>query len=197
MTASLPAPAAGTPVAWRVTAVRYVGIDLAWSEGHPSGVVVLDEHGRVEAAAYRTELEALAALCLGPQGCGPVVVGVDAPLKVPNETGQREAERGLLRAFAPFRLGAHVANRRRLQHVHGGIRGERLAALLACLGSQPSRNGQAGHAGNQASPASQGPVVLEVYPHAALIGWFGLPRPLPYKHGDLARRREGLARVVR
>ena len=171
-----------------VWSVRYVGVDLAWSPGRPSGVAVLDEQGRIEEAAYLTDLDALAAFCLARRAAGPVLVAVDAPLRVPNEHGQRPAERELLRLFGRFHLGAHVASRSRLLRVHGCLRGEQLVALLA-QAFEASPDGWGWR-------APDGCAVVEVYPHAALIAWFGLERPLAYKRGSLAARRQGLARLV-
>ena len=169
--------------------MRFVGVDLAWSPGRPSGIAVLDEHGRVEEAAYLADLEALTAFCLARRAAGPITVAVDAPLRVVNEEGHRPAERELLRLFGRYRLGAHVASRRRLLRVHGCVRGEQLMALLA-RAFGVSANG-AGWSG------PDGSAILEVYPHAALMAWFGLERPLAYKRGSLAARRQGLARLAR
>ena len=169
--------------------MRFVGVDLAWSPGRPSGIAVLDERGRVEEAAYLNDLGALAAFCLAHKAAGPVMVAVDAPLRVANEEGHRPAERELLRLFSRFRLGAHVASRSRLLQVHGCVRGEQLMALLARgFGASPNGSGWAD---------PDGCAVFEVYPHAALVSWFQLERPLAYKRGTLAARREGLARLVR
>ncbi len=183
--------------------MRFIGIDLAWSEGRSSGVVVLDAQGRPEASAYLEDLGAVASFCLARAALGPVAVGVDAPLKVPNATGQRAAERELLRVFAEHRLGAHVANRQRLLKVHGAIRGEQLVRLLAGrfrLGAgaveghvAADGSGVGGNPGTRGLPG----VLLEVYPHAALIAWFDLDRPLAYKRGPLQARVRGLRRLAR
>ncbi len=39
-------------------------------------------------------------------------------------------------------------------------------------------------------------VLLEVYPHAALVALFDLPKTLKYKRGPLSRKRAGLARLA-
>ena len=154
--------------------MRYIGIDLAWSDRNPSGLVVIDDAGEVKASAYLTDLDAIAGFCLAHATEESALVAVDAPLAVPNERGHREADRALMRLFGGRRLGAHVASRSRLTEVHGGLRGE---ALLARLGGAFER-------------------IIEVYPHAALMAWFDLPAPLAYKRGSLARRLEGLQRLV-
>lgn len=154
--------------------MRYIGIDLAWSDRNPSGLVVIDDAGKVEASAYLIDLDAIAGFCLSHATGEPAVVAVDAPLAVPNEQGHREADRALMKLFGGRRLGAHVASRSRLTRVHGGVRGEALAQRL--------------------TGALHG--IIEVYPHAALVGWFDLPAPLAYKRGSLARRLSGLRELV-
>lgn len=154
--------------------MRYIGIDLAWSDRNPSGLVVIDDAGEVKASAYLTDLDAIAGFCLTHATGEPALVAVDAPLAVPNERGHREADRALMRLFGGRRLGAHVASRSRLTELYGGVRGE---ALLARLGGTVDG-------------------VIEVYPHAALMAWFDLPAPLAYKRGSLARRLQGLQQLV-
>ena len=80
--------------------MRFVGIDLAWSLRNThraeTGGVSIDETGRVIASASLTADEAIVAFVLAhtdPDGC---IVGIDAPLVVPNETGQRACEAALL-----------------------------------------------------------------------------------------------------
>ncbi|MBE3598938.1 MAG: DUF429 domain-containing protein [Limnochordaceae bacterium] len=167
--------------------MRYIGVDLAWSGNRPSGIVVLGEQGDVESWGYLVELSAIASFCLAASGEEPAIVAVDAPLEVPNETGQRPAERALLRLFAERRLGAHVVSRRRLLSVHGSLRGEDLARLL-----RPRFVPDGGFAGSTVPPG----LLIEVYPHAALIAWFDLPKPLEYKRGPLERRSDRLRRLV-
>ena len=171
--------------------MRFVGIDLAWSPGRPSAIVVLDERGEVQEAAWLAELEALAAFCLMQRALGPVTIAVDAPLRVPNFHGHRSADRELMRLFRPYRLGAHVASRQRLQQVHGCLRGEQLAAALCRAFGRPGSDGAAGSAGVLGEWQ-----LMEVYPHAALIAWFDLAKPLAYKRGQLARRRQELRRMA-
>ncbi len=154
--------------------MRFVGVDLAWTEHRGSGLVVLDERGRLESWAYRVELEAVASFCLAQTGDEPAMIAVDAPLCVPNETGHRAVDRALMRLFAGRRLGVHAASRRRLLQAYGGLRGERLVERLA----------------------GRGCPVIEVYPHAALVAWLDLPAPLAYKRGSRHERLAGLQRLA-
>ncbi|MGC8782839.1 MAG: DUF429 domain-containing protein [Armatimonadota bacterium] len=152
----------------------YVGIDLAWGGKHPSGVAIL----RWERSLLRevapaqllyTDDEICQAIALHDAG-DTLVIAIDAPLVVPNLTGERPVEGEMRKRFARFHAACHPANRRLLGDPP---RGERLCALLAQkLGVQVSP-----------APPVQQPcrVAFEVYPHAAMVGLFGLPRILEYK----------------
>ena len=159
----------------------FLGLDLAWGRKNTSGGCVLSySPGRGEPAAVRDVAEALGdddAILEwvdrwdGEAGAEGLLLGVDAPLRVPNETGRRPCEAALGRRFARFQAGAHPANRT----IFGGdVRGERLAERLAARHvahdpflPEPRRTG-----------ARQ---VMEVFPHPAHVVLFGLPRTLKYK----------------
>jgi len=142
----------------------YVGLDLAWGQRQPSGVAVLDDAGRlVHVSAHTDDADILAAL--EPFTTGEVVVGIDAPLVVENQTGNRPAETALNKDFHRFQAGAHPANKNKPEF-SDGTRGGRLAAALD-LDLDP----------RSAAPRR----ALEVYPHAATIALFRLGRTLKYK----------------
>ena len=68
----------------------------------PSCLVVLDERGSIVANSFATGAEELASAVRGhAEGRRGVVVGVDAPLSVPNERGTRRIERILSRLALP------------------------------------------------------------------------------------------------
>jgi predicted RNase H-like nuclease len=143
--------------------VHYVGIDLAWGERSPTGVAVVDGSGRlVELAAVRTDDEVAAVLAAYD---GPCVAAIDAPLVVANPTGKRGAERALDRDFARFQAATHASNTTRPWFVPEP-RGARLAARLDLSLDDPTARRRA----------------IEVYPHAATVALFGLPRTLKYKN---------------
>ena len=104
-------------------------------------------------------------------GADGLLIGVDAPLLVPNETGKRPCEAEIGRRFARFQAGAHPANR----HIFGDdVRGERLVARLAGRGIV--------HDPYLIQPGKAGVrQVMEVFPHPAHIVLFGLARTLKYK----------------
>lgn len=156
-----------------------VGIDLAWSTGW-TGVAVVDETGRLlDSGRVRTDDEIDA--WLGSLPGHPRVVAVDAPLVVPNDTGQRRAEREIGRAYSAFGASAHSTNR-------------------TLLGGQPRAMRLAERFGWDVDPHlrrdDQTTTCVEVYPHPALVGLFGLPYRLAYKKGDAAQRLVGFRRLA-
>jgi predicted RNase H-like nuclease len=155
--------------------MHYIGLDLAWSEGNRSGAATLagtpDGAALVEPPALLGSLKEVVEYVVWAAGAGPALVAVDAPLAVPNPTGRRRAEAELAAALGRYEAGAHPANRRLLDR-GDGVRGERLVALLEALGFRQAAGITAG---------AEGRLVTEVYPHAAMVGIFGLPRTLKYK----------------
>lgn len=156
-----------------------LGMDLAWSSGR-TGLALVDAAGRLlDSASVRTDDEI--AAWVTPHLGSIAVVGVDAPLVVPNETGNRAAERELGRAYGSFGAGAYPANRTLLG---GEPRAERLARRF-------------GWAVDPATPVGAGRTLcLEVYPHPALVALFGLPYRLDYKKPPLARRLPGFGALL-
>lgn len=147
----------------------HVGIDLAWGTRSRTGLAVVDDTGRLVASGVvRTDEEI--DDWLAAHAPAPLVVAVDAPLVVPNETGQRVCERDIGRAFGRYGASAYPANR--TNPLFRPPRGQALAQR---------------HGWNLDPDAALDPdraVCLEVYPHAALIGLFELPRRVLYKKGS-------------
>jgi predicted RNase H-like nuclease/tRNA(Leu) C34 or U34 (ribose-2'-O)-methylase TrmL len=158
----------------------HLGIDLAWGANGRTGLAAVDPSGALlDSASVRTDDEIDAWLAShGPA----VVVGVDAPLIVPNAAGRRDAERLLGQVYARFDAGAHPTNRARPWM--DPPRGLRLA----------ERHGWSvdpAHRGSEAAP-----LCLEVYPHPGMVGLFRLGRVIPYKKGSFEDRRAGFARLL-
>lgn len=140
-----------------------VGIDLAWGLRSPTGLAVVDDAGRlVRIAAARTDEEVVAFV--EPFLQDGVVAGIDAPLIVVNPAGSRPAEQALGRDFRRFQAGCHPSNTGKPEFA-AGTRGARVADLL----------------GLTLDHEADGPRALEVYPHAATVALFDLPRILRYK----------------
>ena len=161
--------------------VHFVGVDLAWGDRSPTGVAVLDEAGVLcHVAVAGGDDDILGQL--GPYVAGDCVVAVDAPLVVTNPSGNRPCEAALNRDFRGFDAGTHPANTGLAWFADGG-RGARLCAALN-LSLEPL-------AGSRRA--------LEVYPHAASVALFGLPKTLKYKQKagrDVAGLRSELVRLI-
>ncbi len=142
----------------------HIGVDLAWGQRQPTGIAVLEETGRlVHLASVRTDDEVLATLA--PYLDGACLVAFDAPLVVPNATGNRPAEAALNKDFARFDAGAHPANTGKPE-----LDPPRGAELCAAMGLDLNpRSGRDRRA-------------IEVYPHPATVALFRLGRTLKYKH---------------
>lgn len=155
----------------------YVGIDLAWGYRARTGVAVVDEADALVASGVVVADDEIDAW-LTEHAPAPSVVGVDAPLIVPNATGMRDCERMVGASFGRFEASCHASNRS--MPAFDPPRAETLAA----------RHGWS------VDPAGAAPVCLEVYPHAAMVGLFGLRRTLKYKRGPVVTRRAAFLDLV-
>lgn len=108
----------------------------------------------------------MVSLIVSYQTTHDITIGIDAPLRVPNTTENREIEKAFLRDFAQYGIGMLPVNRTIMERMFGGVRGEKLLALLAREGFGLSVN-----AGG----------VAEVYPHSTIAVCFNNNRLLPYK----------------
>jgi predicted RNase H-like nuclease len=141
---------------------HYLGVDLAWNDKRRTGLAVLDGSGAlVESTSVITDGDLSAWICRWPD---LRVIGIDAPVIVPNELGSRECEKAIGRAFGRYDAGAYPSNRT------NPLFDPPRALLLA------------EHFGWHLDPGStRRPLALEVYPHAGMVGLFRLGRVLPYK----------------
>ncbi|BCI55304.1 hypothetical protein NIIDNTM18_45820 [Mycolicibacterium litorale] len=150
----------------------FVGIDLAWGERSPTGLAVAGDDGRLGyLSGATTDADIVARL--GPYTAEESLLAIDAPLVVTNPAGNRPCEAALNRDFRAFEAGCHPSNTGRPWFT-GGTRGARLAGAL-------------------------GRPAVEVYPHAATVALFGLPKTLKYKQKpgrDVARLRRELLRLM-
>ena len=96
--------------------------------GRHSAVARLDDRGRLTALDLADDDEDLLARI----GTGPGILAIDAPLAVPDATGQRDVERVLAWCDVP----AFPVSGRRLEQLHGGARGVALAPRLAASGRE-------------------------------------------------------------
>lgn len=147
----------------------FIGIDLAWSEKNLTAIAILEGLQKptlVDLTLCRTNheiLEIIRPLFKHPR----ITIGIDAPLIIPNQTGQRSTERAFLKDFARFRLGVHAVNRNLLLRYGDPIRSEILYQMLQKEGF--SMEPDAVH------------FCTEVYPHATILALFNEGKVLPYK----------------
>ena len=145
---------------------RYIGIDLAWTEKNPSALAILAEGSsapRLSEVLYPDSLDEMVGLVRQLKEDFDISIGVDAPLKVPNDTGNRTIEKAFLRDFARFKIGMLPVNRTLMERMYGLVRGEMLVRGLEAEGFVLGKN------------------LLEVYPHSTIAVCFNRNRLLPYK----------------
>ena len=157
----------------------FIGLDLAWGGKNTTGGVALVQNGDAPAtvADVRETLTDDADILRWVDtwdkkaGQDGLLIGIDAPLLVPNLTGKRPCETELGKRFAKRQAGAHPANRTLFKN---DVRGEHLVNVLAERGVVHSP---------YLDSAKQRGVrqVCEVFPHPAHVVLFHLPRTLKYK----------------
>ncbi|MDQ3855352.1 MAG: DUF429 domain-containing protein [Chloroflexota bacterium] len=144
--------------------MRFVGIDLAWSLHHTerpeTGAVVLDERGSVLRTEHLGTDDSIVELVTAHTDAEGCIVAIDAPLVVPNETGQRPCEAALQAAG----ISVYPANRSLFERTLGGVRGEELVRRLREHGFQLCDRLQ------QGVPVR---ACLEVYPRATIRRLWG------------------------
>jgi predicted RNase H-like nuclease len=159
--------------------MRFIGIDLAWKYVDPrhfsTAVCVIEEDLSVGLFAVTDDDEVLS---LVPEG-NDCLIGIDASLKVPNDTGMRSTEK-LVR-----RMGINIlpTSKCHLNQKFGGSRGERMVDALGDKGFHLAMSGD-----------RNGRLLYEVYPYATVRSMMGhSPR---YKHGKLAEKRQGCLGIL-
>jgi predicted RNase H-like nuclease len=158
--------------------VYFLGIDLAWT-GKPSGLALLELRAErlhllhlARPASHPALLEAIDQL-LGPEEAA--WVGLDAPVLITNPSGSRAADRMAHSLFSRQHAGAYP--------VHLGLPFARPVLDFV----EQLRRRQFSTALPEA-PRAGTRCLFEVFPHAASLRLFSLPRILPYKKGPLAQR---------
>ena len=149
---------------------RFLGLDLAWVETNPSGLAVLDEHGRLleVSADLRRDADVLAWIERNAGACG--AVAIDMPTIVRNPAGQRDCERSLRRDFHRHDAAPYPANLGLAPFAGGG----RASRLIAALGERVSHT-------TEVVARDPRTVAFETYPHAAAVRLFALEKIVRYK----------------
>ncbi len=153
----------------------FVGIDLAWSDRNPTGCAVIrDERLMAHTADLGSNDDILHFIGTHLPIDSSAVIGIDAPLRVPNANGTRRCDRELSAEWRRFQAGALPANRHLLARGEPAtVRGEVLVALLV----QRLRFSETVPIPRKA----QDRIVCEIFPHPAHISLFGLDITLKYK----------------
>lgn len=142
---------------------RFLGVDLAWSEGrdgrspNESGLAVLDLAGRVLDAGWTRGIAETAEWIESRAGTESALLFVDAPLVVSNPTGQRPCERQVGQRYGRWKVSANTTN----------LHSPRLAGVAL-----RERLEDAGwrYSDGFAGPPTDGPVISECYPYTTLVG---------------------------
>lgn len=158
----------------------FIGIDLAWRGKKPSGGAVLKGDRRCARLIEVAPLLSYAAVLafLETHAKDPSVVAIDAPLVICNQTGQRRCETLIGKHYGARHASCHTSN----LSLYPDPDSIHLASHLISHGFR--------HAPDITHPGHKR-VMLEVYPHAALIELFRLPSILRYKKGNVATKRTG------
>lgn len=135
--------------------MQYIGVDLAWSAYNNSGIALLEDNKIIISKVVSNLDEVIDFIKNYPNA----IIGVDAPLTVPNESGNRDIEKEFLKDFSTKKLGVYPVNRKLLTKNCSIIAGEYLASNI---------------------PQKLGESLFEVYPHATIMECFH-GSVLPYK----------------
>lgn len=157
----------------------FLGIDLAWKPVKRTGLAVVDDAGRLVASGTAISDDDIDAWISSQDGT-VVVAAVDAPLVVPNETGQRAGETELARAYGKYSAGPYSSSKQ--IPYFDPPRAEVLAKRLV-WSVDPANHGTV-----------EQPACIEVYPHPAMVALFSLPQRILYKKG--AARAQGFTELV-
>lgn len=136
--------------------MRYLGIDLAWSSNNMTSLALIEENQLLEVVDLQTTQEIIEYI----KEKKPDKIGVDAPLLIENEQGNRQIEKEFLKDFSKYKLGAYPVNRTLFKRLYKEIRGEEIVNSIEYELRE---------------------TLFEVYPHATIIQLFTKEYVLPYK----------------
>jgi putative endonuclease len=147
----------------------YIGIDLAWGEKNLSGFCAIDASGKklkiLDIKLIKSIDEIIDEISKYKEY--KTLVGVDAALVVPNESGNREIEKNFNKDFARYKISMLPANKKILSQYSPNIRSIELYEKLASLGFKRD------YASDK--------VIFEVYTHSTVAMCFNNHEILPYK----------------
>lgn len=166
----------------------FIGIDLAWrGDKNPSGGAVLSgDRQRAQLVDVNSSIASCSAVLdyISHHATARTFVAIDAPLIINNQTGQRCCETLIGERYGSRHASCHTSN----LTLYPRPASVDLAKELTLRGFK--------HASDPADTRKQR-VMLEVYPHAALLELFELSRILKYKKGSVETRRSGQRELQR
>lgn len=154
-----------------------IGIDLAWGEKNPDGITALSFSEGIEnpPTEVRTELvfgdNQLLRWISRYEAAERLVIAIDAPTICNNADGSRKVDKECSAEFRAAEAGCHPVNRSLCD------RPFRIADRLTESGYQLTTD-------LEKSPR----IVCEVFPHPAIVRFFGLEKTIKYKKGKVADR---------
>ena len=150
-------------------------MDLGWTSG-ASGLALLAYDGAVLHYLESTRILEIDAVLewIADRSEGDCVVAVDAPLRLGNAAGMREAEKQAHRMYGRFDAGCYPSNR-------GSTFAARTTGFAAALGLP------------HVYPRNR--CQFECFPHITAVEVFGLDRIFKYKKGPHAQRAFELSRM--
>jgi pyridoxamine 5'-phosphate oxidase len=163
--------------------MRFLGIDFGW-ENKPSGLAALEWNGH---SLHLLALDRLSEIgdilkWVDRHSTPDTVIGVDAPLVIPNRSGMRDADKLAHSHYGRYHAGCYPASRERTFW-------KRTTGLAAQLTKRGFMHG------DQLMARATGRYQVEVHPHAAVVQLFALDKIVKYKKGTLAQRRTGLKQL--
>ena len=139
--------------------MRYLGIDLAWSDtvaANATGVIALEQDGLVVAAGWAVGVAETVAW-VNANAAADTSVFIDAPLVVLNPDGQRLCEKQVGERYGRWKVSANSTNRA----------SRRLAGVA--IREQLEASGWTYDDGSN-GPSARGRMISECYPYTTLVG---------------------------
>ena len=162
-----------------VDTLRLIGSDLAWGKldgGEPAGsgcAELVWRNGRLELTRLCSLGRVKEIVDWIEDEPGDWVVAIDAPLRITNPKGSREAEKQVRKYYKKFKVGAHSSNTTR-QQFKEHYQGRQILEQLEARG---------GTLVEKREHLSDGPLFFETYPHPAMVELFELDGIIRYKSG--------------
>lgn len=171
----------------------YAGIDLAWKIGNPFFVSLIEERKKGEGRILEVErkyhndvVEYLEEMYENGK-YDSLLVSIDAPLIVKNRTGIRECEKELAKEYRRFKASPHPTN----------LKKKYIRDLVELFMPIFIKRGYSITSDIQLIKKSIKKLLIEIYPHPAMIEIFALKERLKYKKGNLEQREKGLKKLIK